>query len=69
MKKPIIMTEKWKFHSYKDENPSKNFFFHEPLVQKTGAGGYAQISNCYVVYLLCYIIAGHSFGALMYLKT
>ena len=22
----------WKFHGYKDENPSKNFFFHDPLV-------------------------------------
>ena len=29
---------------------------------------YAQISDCYVVYLLCYSIAGHSLGALMYLN-
>ena len=36
---------------------------------KSGAGGYAQISDCYVMYLLCYSIAGHSLGALMYLKT
>ena len=34
-----------------------------------GGGGYAQISDCYVIYLLCYSIAGHSLGALMYLKT
>ena len=33
------------------------------------AGGYAQISDCCVTYLLCYSIAGHSLGALMYLKT
>ena len=25
--------------------------------QKTGAEGYAQISDCYVVYLLCFIIS------------
>ena len=37
--------------------------------KKSGAGGYAQISDCYVMYLLCYSIAGHSLGALMYLKT
>ena len=35
--------------------------------KKTGAGGYAQISDCCVTYLLCYSIAGHSLGALMYL--
>ena len=34
-----------------------------------GAGGYAQIYDCYVMYLLCYSFAGHSLGALMYLKT
>ena len=33
------------------------------------AGGYAPIFYCYVVYLLCYGIAGHSLSALMYLKT
>ena len=34
---------------YKDENPSKFFFFHDPLVDlKTEARGYAQISDCYV---------------------
>ena len=55
---------------YKNENPSKIFFFQYPLVEKnTGAGGYAQISDCYVIYLLCYSIAGHSLGALMYPKT
>ena len=37
--------------------------------KKTGAGGYAQISDCCVTYLRCYSIAGHSLGALMYLKT
>ena len=37
-----------KFHGYKDENPSKCFFFHDL--------GLAQISDCYVVglYLLCH---------------
>ena len=39
------------------------------LKKKTGAGGYAQISDCYVVYLLCYSIAGHSMGTLMYLNN
>ena len=33
------------------------------------AEGYAQISDYYVVYLLCYSIEGHSLGALVYLKT
>ena len=58
-----------KFHGYKDENSSKLFFFHDSLMdlkKKTGAGGYAQISDCYVAYLLCYGIAGHSLGALMF---
>ena len=38
--------------------------------QKAGADGYAHISDCYVVYLLCYSIAGHLLGALrlMYFK-
>ena len=54
---------------YKDENLSKKIFFNDPLVDLSGAGGYAQISDCYVMYLLCYSIAGHSLGALMYLKT
>ena len=53
---------------YKDESSAKIVFFHDPLVdlkeKKTGAGGYAQISDCfhsYEVYLLCYSrsIAGH----------
>ena len=45
-----------------------------PLLAKK-TGGYAQISDCYVhmwllVYLLLFkCIAGHSLGALMYLKT
>ena len=41
------------------------------LKKKSGAKSYAQISDCYVVYLLCYSIAGHSlpFGALMYLNS
>ena len=63
------------FHSYKDENPSKFMFFLDPLVdlkeKKTEAGGYAQISDCYVhmwCICFCYCIAGHSLGALMYLK-
>ena len=38
-------------------------------LKKTGAGGYAQISDCCVTYLLCYSIAGHSLDDLMYLKT
>ena len=42
----------------------KIFFFHDP---QTGAGGYAQIYDCYV---LCYSgAAAHSSGALIYLKT
>ena len=43
-------------HSYKDENPSKIFFFHDPLVEKkTDAGAYAQISDCYVhIWYICY---------------
>ena len=62
------------FMAIRDENPSKFFFFHDPLVdlkkkKKSGARGYAQISDRYVMYLLCYSIAVHSFGALMYLKT
>ena len=43
-------------------------FFLDPLV----AGGYAQISDCYVhiwYICYCYCIAGHSLGALVYLKT
>ena len=39
------------------------------LKKKTGARDYAQISNCYVIYLLCYSIAAHSLGVPMYLKT
>ena len=43
---------------------------HDPLVDLkkkiSGAGGHAQISDCYVMYLLCYSIAGHSLGAHMY---
>ena len=48
-------------YSHKDENPSKFFFFHDP--------SYAQISDCYVVYLLlcyCYIIVGRSLFCILY---
>ena len=42
--------------SHNDENPSTVFFFQELRgLEKRGAGGYAQISDCYVhiaVYLL-----------------
>ena len=45
---------------------------HDPLIdlkKKTGVKGYAQISDCYVIYLICYSIAGHSLGGMIYLKT
>ena len=67
------------WYSYKDENPSKFFYFHyHPRgleKKKTEAGVYAQISDCYVnMWYICtvtsgYCIAEHSLGALVYLKT
>ena len=66
---------KGKNGSYKDDTPSKVMFFLDPLVnfkKKTEAGGYAQISDCYVhIWCICYCfcIAGHSLGALVYLQT
>ena len=41
-------------------------------LKTTEAGGYAQISDCYVhIWCICYCfcIGGHSLGALVYLKT
>ena len=48
--------------SHKDKNLSK-FSMDDPImdIKKNRAGGYAQISDCYVIYLLCYSIAGHSY--------
>ena len=46
-------------------------FFLDPLVDLKKKG-YAQISDCYVhIWCICYCfcIAGHSLGALVYLKT
>ena len=40
---------------YKDENTSKFFFFHDPLV---GAGGYAQISDCCVTICSVTVLRG-----------
>ena len=39
-----------------------------PSWKKTEAGGFAQISDCYVHICYCFCIAGHSLGALVYLK-
>ena len=54
-----------KFSSMAADDPLVDLKFFK----KNGAGGYAQISDFYVIYLLCYSIAGHSLAALMYLKT
>ena len=58
---------------YKDENPSK-FFFHDPPRGKK-LGPEAMPKFLIVMYMYdqyicyCYCIAGHSLGALVYLKT
>ena len=48
---------------------SDHFSYIKFFCKKMTPGGYAQISGCYVVYMLCYSIAGHSLDALMYHKT
>ena len=66
---------KREFHSYKDENPSKFFFFHDPLVDFEKKRRRKAMPNFFILMCICGIfstvkcIVGHSLGALMYLKT